>query len=156
MKRLPGIILVVIVACQISAGSAAQEKKSSQTPLELFGKVIASASIPKDNADEVATMMESLERWQKAVKTRKEPKPVAIYSDRKTFLCPFLTPSVVEKALGKPDRKETGTIPFLLTQQGEKVKGPVLWYNAVGFCFGEIEINKKKDNYLFMMKYKPK
>ena len=67
-----------------------------------------------------------------------------------------LMAAVVEKALGKPDRKTDAEIPGLLTAQGQAVKGPVYWYGSTGFNFGKSRIDGKEGEYLVVIRHEPK
>lgn len=128
----------------------------SASAADLLAKVIHSADIPALHNDEIAAAKSRVTSWQKAIASKKTTDPVSIYSDNQNVLSPFVTPAVVEKALGKPDRQTKGEIPFLFTQQGAQVEGPILWYGEIGFCFGFVGLNGKRDNYLFMMTAQPK
>ena len=137
----------------IPADRAGDKKDAQKTPMEMFSKVVEAASVPESYTNAVARMKELVKEWQTAMKSQKTNQPVGLVTRGKEgfpnfTLAPVVTVAVVEKALGKPDRKTTGTIPFLYSQAGERVEGPVLWYGDVGFCFGHLD----KSDCLYMMK----
>jgi hypothetical protein len=147
--------VVVIAICTVllaqGVGSRADEPRKEASPSELFAKVVEAAKIPDSAGENVRKSRENIKSWEEMLKTKTNVDPVLV-----VYTARYITPTVVEKALGKPDRKTEAAIPGLLTQQGEKIKGPVYWYGTTGFNFGKSKIDGKEDEYLLVIRHEAK
>jgi hypothetical protein len=148
------VVIVLLATCVwplTSGGAPADPPAKGASASELFAKVIDAAKIPDTAAEDVKKSKDNVKKWEATLKDNKKVDPVLVI-----YTVKYITPAVVEKALGKPDRKTEAEIPGILTGQGEKIKGPVYWYGPIGFNFGKTKVDDKEGEYLFVIRYEAK
>jgi len=128
---------------------------SGATAEELFAKVIAAAGVPatKEAEELVQKAKNNVSFWQSKLSRKEDVEPAVLVA----FTSKYIVAALVEKTLGKPDRKtEDQIFDGLFTLKGEKMKGPVYWYGTTGFHFGNTEIDGKQGEYLMTLRHEAK
>lgn len=119
-------------------------------PSELLARVFAGADIPKETVDVATRLNANVAKWEAAVRAGKTTDPFTLSPVAK-----YVTAALVAKILGQPNETSVGTIPFLLTKQGDPFRGPVYRYGSVSFCFARGSLDGMTNDYLYMLKYAP-
>ena len=150
--RAVAIFSLNACAWLLAAGSApAVQPKKAASAGELVAKILEAAKIPDSAAEDVKKSKENVKQWEEMLKDNKKVDPVLV-----VYTAKYITPAVVEQALGKPDRKTEAEVPGLLTTKGEQVKGPVYWYGTTGFNFGKTSLGGKEGEYLVVIRHESK
>jgi hypothetical protein len=137
VKKLLILSFLFVTICTPSAFAQNNDKL---TPSVLFEKIVKSASIPEKHTHLISYVKKEIELWQVEAMAKKTDKGVGIGGQNNDLsLSGYLTVDVVEKALGKPDKKTSGKIPSMWDPKtGNQAEGPVLWYGEIGFCYGHL------------------
>jgi len=170
------LLTIFILACAIAVTTGQKANAQQGSPSEALSRVIAKANAPTAISDDISALQDRIKVWQTAIVKGETKEPVG-FVPKPTTPPPFgvpvggkptggyaliesdfalgLTPELIEKTLGKPDRiAQKEPIPFFLDMNGERMVAIVFWYGAVGFGFNRVKADQPES--LRMMLYIPK
>ena len=140
VKKLLILSFLFVTICTPSAFAQNNDKL---TPSVLCEKIVKSVSIPEKHTRLLSNVKKEIELWQVEAMAKKTDMGVGIFENNDFSLSALLTVDVVEKALGKPDKKTSGKIPSMWdSKTGKQLEGPVLWYGEIGFGFARLGGNE--------------
>ena len=149
MKTIYVALLAVLHLC-FSAHAADTGTTTNQTrkPIALLDTLAKKIDKP-EFTKWVSEYRQEVLAWQAETEKKGTNHPVLM-----SPAALYVTTSILEQALGKPERVSTEDMPGLFDLTGRTARGHVSWYGPVGFCFPKNHTGAIQE--LMMLQYRPK